>query len=103
MSDGCSALPRMAEALASGDRAAFDDAEDQVARLGFTHFRSVDLTDDDGLIADAQVASTAYSTLYSAAYEPAESNNGAQVWRGLNLRAPQQHAVDAGLAVCERY
>jgi hypothetical protein len=103
MSEGCEALPQMADAYASGDRATFDEVNGQAMRVGFAEFRAADFTNDESLIADASVANLAYSTLYSAAYEPAEANNGRSVWRGRDLTPSQQQDVDAGLAVCVHY
>ena len=103
MSEGCDALPLMAGAYDSGDRATFDEVNDQAMRLGFAEFRGPDLTDDQSLIHDAAVASNAYFTLYDAAYEPAESNNGKSVWRGQSLTPSQREAVAGGLSVCEDY
>lgn len=103
MAEGCEGLPHMAQTYAAGDRAEFDEASDQAQSVGFADFRASDFGKDESLISDAAVAYTAYSTLYDAAYEPAESNNGASVWRGRELTPSQQRAVDEGLAVCENY
>ena len=103
MSEGCEALPQMADAYASGDRATFDEVNSQAMRVGFAEFRAADFTNDESLIAAASVANRAYSTLYSAAYEPAEANNGKSVWRGKELTPSQQQDVEAGLAVCKNY
>ncbi|MEO8107613.1 MAG: hypothetical protein ABI720_09855 [Actinomycetes bacterium] len=103
MSEGCSALPKMAAAYSVKDRSAFDEAEDQAQRVSFAYFKSLDLTDDLELSKDAAAASTAYTTLYSAAYAPAESTNGRTVWRGLTLTSSQQEVIDQGLRVCEDY
>lgn len=103
MAEGCEGLPQMAQAYAAGDRAEFDQASNRTESLSFADFRASDFGKDDSLISDASVASTAYSTLYDAAYEPAESNNGASVWRGRELTPSQQQDVDAGLKVCEGY
>jgi hypothetical protein len=54
-------------------------------------------------LADVEVAAEAYDILWLAAYEPAEQNNGARVWRGRELTAAQQQDVGDGLEVCESY
>jgi hypothetical protein len=103
MAEGCEGLPQMAQAYAAEDRAEFDEVSNRTESLGFAHFRASDFSKDDSLIRDAAVAATAYSTLYDAAYEPPERNNGASVWRGRELTPSQQRAVDDGLAVCKNY
>lgn len=103
LSEGCEALPQMADAFDKGDRTGFDQVNDQASKVGFAEFRGADLTDDESVIEDAAVAARAYFTLYDAAYEPAESNNGRSVWRGSELTPTQARDVDAGLAVCEDY
>jgi hypothetical protein len=103
LSDGCAALPQVATALAEGDRKSFDAAADQAQRVGFAAFRGGDLTDNEQLISDATAADAAFSTLYLAAYAPAEAVSGATVWRGRELTSHQQATVEAGLVACEGY
>lgn len=103
LSEGCDALPQMVDAFDKGDRSRFDQVNDQASKVGFAEFRGQDLTDDESVIEDAAVAARAYFTLYDAAYEPAEGNNGRSVWRGSELTPTQREDVEAGLAVCEEY
>lgn len=41
--------------------------------------------------------------LHIAAYEPAELNEGASIWRGLALTERDRVGVERGLQTCDRY
>ena len=41
--------------------------------------------------------------LHIAAYEPAELNDGASIWRGLELSERDQAKIQQGVETCDRY
>lgn len=100
MADACDGLRTMASAYETQDREAFEE--------GYTNVWALDPAGeeaggDKSLRREVHRLWNAQRLLHIAAYEPAEMNEGASVWRGLPLSEQDQAGVERGLETCEQY
>ncbi len=100
MADACDGLRTMATAYESKDREAFEDGYTQVWALDPA---GEEAAGDKTLRREVHRLWNAQRLLHIAAYEPAELNEGASVWRGLELTAKDQEKVHLGIETCEQY
>ena len=90
----------MATAYESKDREAFDE--------GYTQAQSLDPAGEEAggdktLRREVHRLWNAQRLLHIAAYEPAELNDGASIWRGLQLSERAQDRVQQGIETCEQH
>ena len=102
MARGCNGLRAAASAYAAGDRPQVEAAKDDAGYLGMAS-ELTDTIEDEEQEQDALAADLGYKALFSAAYEPAESNGGALIWQGKKLDPQRRQQVAEGLAACEDY
>lgn len=100
MADACDGLRTMATAYETNDRDAFDEGYSDVWALDPA---GEEAAGDKTLRREVHRLWNAQRLLHIAAYEPAELNNGASVWRGLELSDQDQAKVRQGIDTCEQY
>jgi hypothetical protein len=90
----------MVAAYENQDRAAFDEGSTQVWNLDPA---GEEAAGDKDLRRELHSLWNAQRLLHLAAYEPAEQNDGASVWRGLDLSEREQAKVQQGVETCAQY
>lgn len=100
MGDACDGLRTMASAYQTKDREAFDEGYREVWALDPA---GEEAAGDTTLRREVHRLWNAQRLLHIAAYEPAELNDGASIWRGLELSEQDQEKVQLGIATCEQY
>ena len=100
MADACDGLRTMATAYETKDREAFDEGYTEVWALDPA---GEEAAGDRTLRREVHRLWNAERLLHIAAYEPAELNDGASIWRGLELSERDQAKIAEGIATCEQY
>lgn len=100
MGDACDGLRTMATAYESKDRDAFDEGYREVWALDPA---GEEAAGGQTLRQEVDRLWNAQRLLHIAAYEPAELNEGASIWRGLDLSERDQAKIRQGIETCERY
>jgi hypothetical protein len=100
MADACDGLRKMATAYETKDREAFDEGYKEVWGLDPA---GEEAAGDKALRREVHRLWNAQRLLHIAAYEPAELNDGASIWRGLELSERDQAKIQQGVETCDRY
>jgi hypothetical protein len=100
MADACDGLRAMATAYETKDREAFDEGYTEVWALDPA---GEEAAGDKALRREVHRLWNAQRLLHIAAYEPAELNDGASVWRGLELSEQDRAEVRQGIDTCAQY
>ena len=100
MAGACGGLRAMASAYETKDQDAFEAGYNEV----FAYVPAgEEAAGDKDRESDVSSIWNAQRLLHIAAYEPAERNDGASIWRGLELSKQDEVGVEQGLETCEQY